>query len=109
MFLVVAFCFWGCLDFMLMCTPIDALWDKSITDAACLDGRVVYFTSAGFNILTDFILFGLPLPTLSQLQLPRKQKWLLILLFDVKLLYVFLNSYSEYRLHMLTLNSWLSD
>jgi hypothetical protein len=96
MFLAVAFCFWACLGFMLMCMPIDALWDKSNTDAVCLDGYVVYFTSAGFNILTDFIPFGLLLLILSQLQLLKKQKWLLILLFGVGLLYVFLNSYSVY-------------
>ncbi len=94
---------------MLMCTPINAIWDKSITDAVCLDGRIVYFTSAGFNILTDFILFGLPLPILSRLQLPRKQKWLLILLFGIGLMYVPLCHFSNPLLQVLTSKQWLSN
>lgn len=89
MSLVVAFTLWGCFGFMFMCTPIQAMWDKTIHDPTCMDAKIVYFTNAGFNILTDFIIFGLPLPILSQLQLPRKQKWLLILLFCIGFMYVF--------------------
>ena len=53
-----------------------------------MNSKIVYFTNAPFNILTDFVLFFLPLRTLAQLQLPRKQKTGLILLFAIGLLYV---------------------
>jgi hypothetical protein len=98
----------GCFGFMFMCTPISALCDKTITNASCMNGKVVYFTSAAFNILTDFILFGLPLPILSQLQLPRRQKWLLIMLFGIGLMYVFPFRTNSYR-WLLTSNQRLHD
>jgi hypothetical protein len=76
---------WACFGFMFMCTPI-ALWDKPLTGT--LFGRIIYFTSAPFNIITDFAIFFLPLPILAKLQLPRRQKVALILLFGVGLVYV---------------------
>lgn len=48
----------------------------------------VYFTNASFNIVTDCVLFGLPLPILWGLQLPPRKKYGLIVLFAIALLYV---------------------
>jgi hypothetical protein len=79
------FMLWGCFGFMFMCRPIALLWDKSLT-STCLDGKIPYFTASAFNITTDFIIFGLPLPILSKLQVPKKQKILLIVLFGLGLM-----------------------
>lgn len=78
--LLLIFLIWAIFGFMFMCTPINFFWDKGI-DGSCMDPRLIYFTNAPFNILTDFILFGLPLPILAGLQLPKRQKWGLVVLF----------------------------
>jgi hypothetical protein len=79
------FMLWGCFGFMFMCQPISYLCDKSIT-GTCIDGRIPNFSASAFNILTDFIIFGLPLPILAKLQVPKKQKILLIILFGLGLM-----------------------
>ena len=77
-----------CFGLMFMCTPVAFLWDKTLK-GTCLDGRIIYFTSASLNVITDFAIFFLPMPILAKLQLPRRQKVALILLFGVGLVYVF--------------------
>lgn len=44
---------------------------------------------AGFNILNDIMLLIIPLPFLTKLQLPRKQRIILISVFACGLLWVF--------------------
>ncbi len=82
-----AFLFWTIFGFMFLCSPVKFFWNKSI-EGHCFDSRWVYFTNAPFNILTDFVLFGLPFRILLGLQLPNRQKIGLILLFGVGLVYV---------------------
>jgi hypothetical protein len=68
-----------------MCRLIAYLWDKSLT-GTCIDKRILYFTNAAFNVITDFVIFSLPLPILLKLQIPKKQKILLIILFRLRLM-----------------------
>lgn len=82
-----AFLFWTIFGFMFMCTPVNYFWNRSI-EGHCFNSKWVYFTNAPFNIITDFVLFGLPLPVLLELQLPRRQKISLIFLFGIGLVYV---------------------
>jgi hypothetical protein len=82
-----AFLFWTIFGFMFMCTPVNYFWNRSI-EGHCFNPKWVYFTNAPFNIVTDFVLFGLPLPILKELQLPRRQKTGLIILFGIGLVYV---------------------
>jgi hypothetical protein len=81
------FLFWTIFGFMFMCTPVNYFWNKSI-EGHCFNSKWVYFTNAPFNIVTDFVLFGLPLPILWDLQLPRRQKMGLVFLFGIGLVYV---------------------
>lgn len=82
------FLFWTIFGFMFMCTPVNYFWDRSI-EGHCFNPEWVYFTNAPFNIVTDFVLFGLPMPILWELQLPIRQKAGLIFLFGIGLVYVF--------------------
>jgi len=79
-----AFLFWSIFGFMFMCTPVHYFWNRSI-EGHCFNPKWVYFTNAPFNILTDFVLFGLPLPLVWKLQLPRRQKTGLIIVFGIAL------------------------
>ncbi|KAG7410192.1 Satratoxin biosynthesis SC1 cluster protein 4 [Fusarium oxysporum f. sp. raphani] len=59
----------------LACVPI-ALFVPS-RQGRCIDSLPVWLTAAGINIITDFIVFALPLPAIKSLHLPMKQKILL--------------------------------
>lgn len=75
-------CTWISMSAIFLCFPPAAFWDKSI-DGHCMNKLIVWFTNAGLNIATDFALLILPMPMLSHLQLPRKQKIGLIVVFSL--------------------------
>ncbi|KAG8156508.1 hypothetical protein KVR01_013612 [Diaporthe batatas] len=47
----------------------------------CLDSLTIWYIAAGVNITTDFIVFLLPIPLINSLQLPIRQRFLLIMVF----------------------------
>ncbi|GAB7351300.1 hypothetical protein MBLNU459_g1715t1 [Dothideomycetes sp. NU459] len=47
----------------------------------CLARKVKWFSDAGINIVTDFILLILPMPSLKSLKIPTRQKFELIFVF----------------------------
>ena len=69
----------------LICMPVAAFWDDSV-EGRCLDSLTVWYVMASFNLITDVALFILPLPVIHSLQLPRRQKWTLIIVFGLGLL-----------------------
>lgn len=59
---------------LLMCHPVAKFWDSSL-EGKCISQLVVWFLNASLNIVTDAIIFILPLPALQKLQLPTRQKY----------------------------------
>jgi hypothetical protein len=47
----------------------------------CINKTFLWLFNAGFNIFTDLIVLGLPMPMLSSIKLPLKQKIGLIFVF----------------------------
>lgn len=62
--------------------PIAKFWDRSI-QGYCLSFEALWFFNASMNILTDLALLIMPMPLLSQLQLPRMQKIALVGVFAI--------------------------
>lgn len=58
---MAAFLIWTIFGFTFICTPVEHLWNPSV-GGTCMNPKIVYFTNAPFNILTDFVLFGFPPP-----------------------------------------------
>jgi hypothetical protein len=83
--IMAAFLVWTVFGFMFMCMPVSYFWDRAIENGSCIDMRIVSFTNAPWNILTDFVLFTLPVKTLWKLDLPRRQKVGLVVLFTIGL------------------------
>ncbi|KAL2202977.1 hypothetical protein CC79DRAFT_1191826 [Sarocladium strictum] len=63
------------------CTPIAAFWDPVNHPGWCIDNQVQWFSNAALNILTDVIVFILPLPVISKLNLAKGQKYSLLGIF----------------------------
>lgn len=82
---LIVFVFVGGTAFILAncfaCKPVAFFWDKSIEGGRCFNREGLWFSFSGFNILTDFLTWLLPMPVLWKLQLPKKQKMSLIGVF----------------------------
>jgi fucose permease len=68
---------------VFQCRPISVTFD-AITPACahCTDIVTIYLSSAPLNLITDFAMLFLPMPILTGMRLPRKQKIVLIITFS---------------------------
>jgi fucose permease len=64
------------------CRPVDASFETPVPDTAhCADILTLYLSSAPVNIITDMAILFLPMPILTAMRLPRKQKTILVITF----------------------------
>ncbi|KAF9891593.1 hypothetical protein FE257_003604 [Aspergillus nanangensis] len=61
------------------CSPIDKAW-ASTKPGHCVDINVFYLANAALNILTDLMTYTLPIRVISKLQMPIKQKAVLVVI-----------------------------
>jgi hypothetical protein len=68
---------------IFQCNPVSAaIWFPDNGDAKCFSIVMIYLSSAPVNLTTDIAIFFLPLPILTQLRLPQKQKLIVIITFS---------------------------
>ncbi|KAK7449939.1 integral membrane protein [Colletotrichum acutatum] len=65
------------------CDPIAMSWDVTVTEGTCINRPSLYIATAAANIISDLILFALPIPIVVKLQIPRRQKVGLFFIFAV--------------------------
>lgn len=75
---------WGVVQEVLVgfaCFPVSVFFphQKDI----CITSLVVWYLTSIMNIVTDFIVFMVPMPAIRSLQLRRKQKLLVISVFGL--------------------------
>ncbi|KAK5946463.1 hypothetical protein PMZ80_000606 [Knufia obscura] len=71
-----------CLN-IFQCQPISAAYSwPGPTSPQCTDIVTLYLSSAPVNIITDIALLLLPMPILTGLRLPKKQKIILVVTFS---------------------------
>jgi fucose permease len=67
---------------IFQCRPFSAAFKTPIPqDARCQDIVTLYLSSAPVNIITDLAILFLPMPILTAMRLPRKQKTILVVTF----------------------------
>jgi len=76
---------WTVLSTVFQCWPIQYYWNFMSVRGKCMDKAGVTFANAGVNILTDLLLIVIPVPMLWKLQLPQRQKLILMFIFGVGL------------------------
>jgi hypothetical protein len=59
---------------------VNSFWDMSV-QGRCIPKGFLWFFNAAMNILTDLCVLVLPIPVLSHLRLPRRQKIGVIFIF----------------------------
>ncbi|OLN96857.1 hypothetical protein CCHL11_02412 [Colletotrichum chlorophyti] len=77
---VVVVSLWMIISSILFCIPIRKNWDHNVP-GRCIDAGAHWFTNAGLNIATDFMILILPVPILPKVKLARRQKISLWLIF----------------------------
>ncbi|KEY83999.1 integral membrane protein Pth11 [Aspergillus fumigatus] len=85
--IVALYSTWAIVSAFVNCIPVARFWDRDIP-GSCLSFEAVWFFNASMNIATDLTLLIMPMPLISQLQLPRMQKIALMAVFAVGLLVV---------------------
>ncbi|KAF7159440.1 hypothetical protein CNMCM6106_006713 [Aspergillus hiratsukae] len=77
---------WG-LAYILVtifqCTPIEAFWDKTITDKTCVNSKAQWLSYAIINIVCDVLILAMPIYPVSQLRLARGKKIALAVIFGL--------------------------
>lgn len=61
---------WGAAIFIacgLQCRPLRAYWDQTV-DGKCFDGQLFIIVNQVFNVVMDFVILGLPVPMIWNLQ-----------------------------------------
>ncbi|OBS29022.1 hypothetical protein FPOA_02958 [Fusarium poae] len=76
------------LTFMnvFQCRPTQAAWDVKYDDrpsAKCIPLLTEFICSSPVNIVTDLAILALPIPVLTGMRLPSRQKTILVLTFTV--------------------------
>ena len=84
---IVLITLWGTANILVLlleCFPLRKLWEPNLTPASCIDFLAFWLTYAGIHILTDFIIFALPLPSLWNLMcITQAQKVALVGVFSL--------------------------
>jgi hypothetical protein len=65
---------------------VSAFWDLTI-QGNCISREFLWFFNASLNIVTDLVILIMPIPVLSRLHLPQKQKFGVIVVFAAGILY----------------------
>ncbi|KAK0109336.1 hypothetical protein ONS96_003155 [Cadophora gregata f. sp. sojae] len=63
------------------CNPVSAAYDPTKSNQKCISIVTLYLCSAPVNIITDLAILVLPIPVLTGMRLPQRQKTILILTF----------------------------
>jgi fucose permease len=67
---------------IVQCRPVSAAWMSPVPATAhCTNIVTLYLSSAPLNIITDLAILFLPMPILTSMRLPKKQKIILVITF----------------------------
>lgn len=86
---LIALWFASTLSVFFMCTPIAYLWDRTIPGGHCFQINTYYRYISLPNIVTDLIIFVLPLPVVWKLHTSRNIKIGLTITFATASMSVF--------------------
>ena len=72
-----------CLADIFQCNPVAFAWNKNIDGGTCFDRVALFLSNAALDIFQDFFIYCLPLKIIYDLQIPKRQKIALGLIFVI--------------------------
>ena len=85
---IIYVCLWACVQAVLLglsCLPIGYIVPSMAT--ICLDTLPIWYFSSGMSMATDILIFAIPIPSVLKLQLPLKQRIVVLGIFCLGFLY----------------------
>lgn len=70
---------WAFFGSVFMCVPVPFFW--GVGEGHCLNKLAFWFSNASINIATDVAIIILPMPLIKGLQIPLRQKVILMFVF----------------------------
>lgn len=80
----------------LQCTPVSYTWDQlnpniyGTTKGVCMNQKALQFTLSVVNIVTDCVVWLLPVKMVWNIHLPPRERWSLIAVFSFGGLWVYI-------------------
>ncbi|KAF9882135.1 fucose permease [Colletotrichum karsti] len=68
---------------IFQCRPVQAAWEVGRDTSQCIPLLTEFICSAPINIVTDLAILALPIPVLTGMRLPPRQKIILVLTFTL--------------------------
>lgn len=68
---------------VFQCRPVYAAFNAYSGDAQCIPLLTEFICSAPVNIVTDLAILALPIPVLTGMRLPKRQKYILVFTFSL--------------------------
>ncbi|KDN70672.1 putative integral membrane protein [Colletotrichum sublineola] len=79
---VIAFGISQMVSVPLFCIPLRSLWDTTVP-GQCIDRLLWWFIGSSVNLTTDVVIIAMPLPLLRNIQMPLRQKAMLLATFTL--------------------------
>ncbi|KAF2704391.1 hypothetical protein K504DRAFT_485019 [Pleomassaria siparia CBS 279.74] len=79
---VVLYTIWAVSGSIFACYPVSTFWTKE-EPTRCINQKAMWFTNAAINIMTDFAIIFLPMPVVQSLNMGKRQKQVLLLIFAI--------------------------
>ncbi|KAJ5495216.1 hypothetical protein N7539_000332 [Penicillium diatomitis] len=73
---------WCIISAFLTCIPVAKFWDPALP-GYCLSRTGLWFSNASMHIATDLAILIIPIPALIAIDIPRKQKVILMVMFGL--------------------------
>lgn len=77
---VILYAFASIIATVVQCTPLERIWDHTVP-GTCINLTAFWYANASANIIGDFLILALPMPVVRSLQLPRRQRLGLMMVF----------------------------
>lgn len=68
---------------VMLCTPIQKLWDQTITEGSCISLNILGLATTSVHIFTDFVILAMPIPLVLKLNASAEKKRLILLMFAI--------------------------
>ncbi|PNH70137.1 hypothetical protein VD0002_g413 [Verticillium dahliae] len=68
---------------IFQCRPVQAAWQTWTEPAQCIPLLTEFICSAPINIITNLAIVALPIPVLTSMRLPPRQKYILVFTFSL--------------------------
>ncbi|KAK4198228.1 hypothetical protein QBC40DRAFT_95005 [Triangularia verruculosa] len=73
---------WALAMMFTFCIPLQAIWNPDVKPSFC-HPEAVWWANTSLVVLSDFLIFFLPVPSIVPLKLPRRQKIAVVAVFAV--------------------------